>query len=60
MNEGLRMTLSDRLRSEGYVVDFAADGVEGYDKATRCPDNFTSLLPPAYAVDGIPSPDSRS
>jgi two-component system alkaline phosphatase synthesis response regulator PhoP len=35
--EGLRMTLSDRLRSEGYVVDFAADGVEGYDKATRLP-----------------------
>jgi two-component system alkaline phosphatase synthesis response regulator PhoP len=35
--EGLRMTLSDRLRSEGYVVDFAADGNEGFDKATRLP-----------------------
>lgn len=35
--EGLRMTLSDRLRSEGYVVDFAADGNEGLDKATRLP-----------------------
>lgn len=35
--EGLRMTLSDRLKSEGYVVDFAADGNEGLDKATRLP-----------------------
>jgi two-component system alkaline phosphatase synthesis response regulator PhoP len=33
--EALRMTLSDRLRSEGYVVDFAADGELGFDKATR-------------------------
>jgi two-component system, OmpR family, alkaline phosphatase synthesis response regulator PhoP len=35
--EALRMTLSDRLRSEGYVVDFAADGDEGLDKATGLP-----------------------
>src|SRR6516164_1129425 len=35
--EGLRMTLSDRLRSEGYVVDFAADGDEGLNKATGLP-----------------------
>lgn len=33
--EALRMTLTDRLRSEGYLVDFAADGNQGYDKATR-------------------------
>ncbi|PYX88952.1 MAG: DNA-binding response regulator [Acidobacteria bacterium] len=33
--EALRMTLSDRLRSEGYRVDFAGDGDQGYDKATR-------------------------
>jgi len=32
--EGLRMTLGDRLRSEGYVVEFAADGREGLKKAT--------------------------
>jgi two-component system, OmpR family, alkaline phosphatase synthesis response regulator PhoP len=32
--EGLRMTLSDRLRSEGYVVELAADGEEGVNKAT--------------------------
>jgi len=31
--EGLRMTLGDRLRSEGYVVDFASDGQEGLEKA---------------------------
>jgi len=35
--EGLRMTLSDRLRSEGYVVDFAVDGNEGLNKATSLP-----------------------
>jgi two-component system alkaline phosphatase synthesis response regulator PhoP len=35
--EGLRMTLSDRLRSEGYVMDFAADGDEAFEKATRMP-----------------------
>jgi two-component system alkaline phosphatase synthesis response regulator PhoP len=35
--EALRMTLRDRLRSEGYRVDFAADGIEGYEKATRLP-----------------------
>jgi two-component system alkaline phosphatase synthesis response regulator PhoP len=33
--EALRMTLSDRLGSEGYLVDFAADGVQGFDKATQ-------------------------
>ncbi|MBI1354147.1 MAG: response regulator [Acidobacteria bacterium] len=30
---GLRLTLSDRLRSEGYEVDTASDGVAGFDKA---------------------------
>jgi two-component system alkaline phosphatase synthesis response regulator PhoP len=35
--EALRMTLSDRLRSVGYVVDFAADGDEGLNKATGLP-----------------------
>jgi two-component system, OmpR family, alkaline phosphatase synthesis response regulator PhoP len=32
--EGLRMTLSDRLRSEAYIVDLASDGQEGLKKAT--------------------------
>jgi two-component system alkaline phosphatase synthesis response regulator PhoP len=35
--EALRMTLRDRLQSEGYVVDFAADGDQGFEKATRLP-----------------------
>ena len=35
--EGLRMTLRDRLHSEGYVVDSAADGDEGINKATNLP-----------------------
>ena len=31
--EDLRMTLSDRLKGEGYLVEFAADGEEGLRKA---------------------------
>jgi two-component system, OmpR family, alkaline phosphatase synthesis response regulator PhoP len=33
--QDLRMTLSDRLESEGFAVDCAGDGVEGYEKATN-------------------------
>ena len=33
----LRTTLSDRLRGEGYIVDSAADGQEGFDKAAHQP-----------------------
>src|SRR5215472_12751292 len=33
----LRSTLSVRLRGEGYVVDTASDGVEGFEKATTQP-----------------------
>ena len=35
--EALRMTVGDRLRSEGYVVDYAANGDEGFEKATLLP-----------------------
>ena len=35
--KALRTTLSDRLRSEGYVVETAADGREGLDKASDHP-----------------------
>jgi two-component system alkaline phosphatase synthesis response regulator PhoP len=35
--EELCMTLGDRLRSEGYVVDVAIDGRAGLEKATRLP-----------------------
>jgi two-component system, OmpR family, alkaline phosphatase synthesis response regulator PhoP len=31
---GLRMTLSDRIRDEGYDVETAANGVEGFEKAS--------------------------
>jgi two-component system, OmpR family, alkaline phosphatase synthesis response regulator PhoP len=31
---GLRLTLSDRLESEGYVVDTASDGAVGLDRAS--------------------------
>ena len=35
--EALRMTVGDRLRNEGYRVDYAVDGDEGFEKATRLP-----------------------
>ncbi len=35
--EELCLTLGDRLRSEGYVVDVALDGNAGLDKATQLP-----------------------
>jgi len=39
----LRMTLIDRLKSEGYEIDFAADGEQGLDKATREPFDLVLL-----------------
>jgi two-component system, OmpR family, alkaline phosphatase synthesis response regulator PhoP len=35
--QALRATLSVRLRGEGYVVDIASDGLEGFEKATTQP-----------------------
>jgi two-component system alkaline phosphatase synthesis response regulator PhoP len=35
--EALRITLTDRLAAEQYVVDTAADGIEGSDKASNQP-----------------------
>jgi two-component system alkaline phosphatase synthesis response regulator PhoP len=35
--EALRMTVGDRLRTEGYLVDYAADGDEAFTKATQLP-----------------------
>jgi two-component system, OmpR family, alkaline phosphatase synthesis response regulator PhoP len=35
--KNLCTTLGDRLRKEGYVVEFATDGIEGFEKATRQP-----------------------
>jgi two-component system alkaline phosphatase synthesis response regulator PhoP len=31
------MTVGDRLQNEGYTVDYAANGDEGFDKATQLP-----------------------
>jgi two-component system, OmpR family, alkaline phosphatase synthesis response regulator PhoP len=35
--EDLRMTVGDSLRNEGYLVDYAVDGDQGFEKATRLP-----------------------
>ncbi len=35
--EALRMTVGDRLRKEGYTVEYAANGDEGFEKATQLP-----------------------
>jgi two-component system alkaline phosphatase synthesis response regulator PhoP len=35
--EALQMTVGDRLRNEGYAVDCAANGDEGFEKATQLP-----------------------
>ncbi len=35
--ESLRSLLGDRLRSEGYTVDLAVDGEQGFEKATQLP-----------------------
>jgi|SRR5579871_2773703 len=35
--KALQTTLGDRLRTEGYVVDTASDGLEALDKATNLP-----------------------
>jgi two-component system alkaline phosphatase synthesis response regulator PhoP len=52
--EALRMTLGDRLRSEGYVVDFAGDGEQGFEKATHLPFDLVILdimLPRCNGLD---------
>jgi two-component system alkaline phosphatase synthesis response regulator PhoP len=52
--EALRMTLGDRLKSEGYVVDFAGDGEQGFEKATRLPFDLVILdimLPRCSGLD---------
>jgi DNA-binding response OmpR family regulator len=35
--EALRMTVGDRLRNEGYTVEYAANGDEGFEKASHLP-----------------------
>ncbi len=53
--QALRMTLSDRLQSEGYVVDFSPDGEQGFEKATSLPFDLIILdimLPRRSGLDG--------
>ena len=50
----LRTTLGDRLQSEGYVMDSAADGQEGLNKATSLPFDLIILdlmLPQRSGLD---------
>ena len=35
--EALQMTVGDRLRNEGYAVEYADNGDEGFEKATQLP-----------------------
>jgi two-component system alkaline phosphatase synthesis response regulator PhoP len=35
--QALQMTVGDRLRNEGYAVDYAANGDDGFEKATQLP-----------------------
>jgi two-component system, OmpR family, alkaline phosphatase synthesis response regulator PhoP len=35
--EALQMTVGDRLRNEGYSVEYASNGNEGFEKATQLP-----------------------
>jgi len=51
--EALRMTVGDRLRSEGYIVDFAADGDEGLDKAIQLPFDLIILDLMLPSRDGL-------
>jgi two-component system alkaline phosphatase synthesis response regulator PhoP len=52
--QALRSTLSVRLRGEGYVVDTANDGVDGFEKATTSPFDLIILdimLPDRSGLD---------
>lgn len=49
----LRMTLGDRLRKEGYLVDYAVDGEEGLSKATQQPFDLIVLDVMLPRLDGF-------
>jgi two-component system alkaline phosphatase synthesis response regulator PhoP len=50
---GVRMTLTDRLHDEGYVVETAADGEEGIARATREPFDLVVLDLMLPGIDGF-------
>ena len=47
------MTFGDRLRREGYVVDYAVDGEEGLNKATQQPFDLIVLDLMLPRLDGL-------
>ena len=49
----LRMTLGDRLRSEGYGVEYATNGPDGLEKATRLPFDLVILDVMLPGLDGL-------
>jgi two-component system alkaline phosphatase synthesis response regulator PhoP len=49
----LRMTLGDRLRKEGFIVDSANDGEEGLNKATKLPFDLIVLDIMLPRLDGF-------
>jgi two-component system alkaline phosphatase synthesis response regulator PhoP len=51
--DALRMTVGDRLRSEGYDVDYAADGADGLRKATGLPFDLIILDLMLPELDGF-------
>src|SRR6266567_2207647 len=52
--QALQMTVGDRLRNEGYAVDCAANGDEGFEKATRLPFDLIILDVMLPTRDGNP------
>jgi two-component system alkaline phosphatase synthesis response regulator PhoP len=51
--EAMRMVLTDRLRCEGYAVDFASDGKLGLAKATSLPFDLIILDVMLPGRDGL-------
>jgi two-component system alkaline phosphatase synthesis response regulator PhoP len=49
----LRMTLGDRLRSEGYEIEFASDGDQAFEVATRLPFDLIILDVKLPGRDGL-------
>src|ERR1700719_286864 len=41
--QALQMTVGDRLRNEGYAVDYASNGEDGFEKATQLPFDLVIL-----------------
>src|ERR1700719_2881861 len=51
--QALQMTVGDRLRNEGYAVEYAANGDEGFEKATQLPFDLIILAVMLPKRDGF-------